>query len=72
MNARPKNELEHPQFFFMWKSGNPYITSICGWSKEEVKRARLRNRQDNLGTRYIEWAGESSNARYVAASVAQC
>lgn len=28
--------MDYPEWFFMWKSGSPYITTICGRSKKEV------------------------------------
>lgn len=35
--------MEHPEWFFMWSTGRPYITMICGWSKKdcinEVRKA---------------------------------
>ena len=28
--------MDYPEWFFMWKPGSPYITTICGWNKEAV------------------------------------
>lgn len=30
--------MEYPQWFFMWTSGKPYITMICGWTKKDVMK----------------------------------
>ena len=30
--------MEHPQWFFMWVTGKPYVTTICGWTKAGVIR----------------------------------
>ena len=30
--------MSHPEWFFAWKSGTPYITMICGWNKKAVIR----------------------------------
>ena len=26
---------EYPQYFFMWTTGTPYITTVCAWSKKD-------------------------------------
>ena len=31
-------KLDYPPWFFMWVSGEPYITSACGWHREDVRR----------------------------------
>ena len=28
--------IEHPEWFFMWSNGIPYITMICGWTRRDV------------------------------------
>lgn len=30
--------MEHPEWFFMWVTGKPYVTMICGWTKKDVIR----------------------------------
>lgn len=33
------SKLDYPQWFFMWArpQGREYITTICGWTRTEVK-----------------------------------
>ncbi len=28
--------MDAPEWFFMWNTGRPYITAICGWTKRDV------------------------------------
>lgn len=28
--------LEHPEWFFYWSNGDPYITSICEWTRKDL------------------------------------
>lgn len=28
--------MDHPEYFFMWKTGAPHIATVCGWSRQEV------------------------------------
>lgn len=35
MNNKTK-KLKHPQWFFMWTSGGPCISSICSWTKKDL------------------------------------
>jgi hypothetical protein len=39
------NEMEHPEWFFMWATEKPYVTTICGWTKSDV----ISESEKNLG-----------------------
>lgn len=32
-------DMKYPRWFFMWVSGSPYITKICGFTRSEVIQA---------------------------------
>lgn len=36
-------KIEHPTWFFVWTTGKPYITSICGWTRKEVIQSVTRD-----------------------------
>lgn len=40
---RKVKQMEHPQWFFMWVTGKPYVTTICGWTKKDVIREVEKN-----------------------------
>lgn len=40
---RAKKSLEAPEWFFMWTSGYPYITAICGWTRRAVIEEATRS-----------------------------
>lgn len=33
-----RKKLEHPEWFFMWSTGEPYITCICQWTRRDAIR----------------------------------
>lgn len=38
--------MDYPEWFFAWKTGIPFITKICGWSKREaIQEAEESNSQ---------------------------
>ena len=35
--------LDHPQWFFAWVIGKPYVTRICGWNRRAVMMEAVRD-----------------------------
>jgi hypothetical protein len=31
-----RKKLDAPQWFFMWSTGKPYVTTICAWYRKDV------------------------------------
>lgn len=45
-------KLDAPEWFFMWTTGQPYVTSICGWVRGVVIADVLRS---GIGYRDATW-----------------
>lgn len=33
---RGSKKLSHPEWFFVWTKGTPYITALCAWTKRDL------------------------------------